>query len=259
MVAHADMPTENPVPVPLPPDTYDPGIKALARRFGRTLSPELTFEFTRDPGLLHQYFKLREVEYNAYYGLSPLSGAESEHDHKGHIMIVKMGNFCVGGGRINVKTPHKSDLLPMETGDFRVEDYFPGLGYRQLSYGQAGMLVLLPEFRGGSVVQEMVKRICYKAAALNLSVLFATCPWLNARLYRQACVAIGLTTTAIHLEIDLPRYRYLEEIKQYLLSIPVGELLSRELPRVPLLLRERFALEGSRMTTMASSPQLEKI
>jgi hypothetical protein len=262
MTVHTDVPATTQTPVNSPPDSREAEVEALARRFSRNPHPELTFEFTRDPGLLHQYYKLREKEYNIYYGLDPLSGAESENDHKGHTMIVRRGNFCVGGARINVKTPRRPHLLPMEINDFRLENFFPELGYRQLSYGQACMFVLLLEFRGGDVVKEMVKRVCYKAAALNLSFLFATCPWVNARLYRQACVSIGLTETRIHTEIELPLYRYLEGIKQHLLRIPVGQLLPKDSPIVTMQDKEHLLPEVafcSSIVTMASSSQLERI
>lgn len=226
-IASGISPTDTGTLIP-PPNEYTlEREEALARRYSRKPLPPLAFEFTRDPAYLHQYYRLRENEYNAFYGINPLSGAECEHDHTGHIMVVRMGNQIVGGARINTKTPRKRNLLPMEINGFRLENYFPQLERKQLSYGQACSMVLLPEFRGGDIVREMVKRVCTKGAALNLAVLFATCPISNARLYKQACVSIGLVDTKVHLDIEMPLYEYLEEIKLYLLSIPLDKAFTR--------------------------------
>ncbi len=202
----------------------------LAKRYSRkTLfqKNDIVFEFTRDPALLHQYYKLRDLENLSVYGVKG-SSEETEYDRNGHIMVARIGNFCIGGARINVKTPRKPRLLPLEIGDFRIEEYFPHLHYKQLSYGQACMFALLPEFAGGDVSREMIKRICSKAAALNFSMLFGTCPILNARLYKQGCISIGLKNTEIRYDIELPLYPSLEEIKLYLLSIPLEESFVRQ-------------------------------
>lgn len=232
MVAHANVPTGNQASINSPQDLLDAEMEAHARRYSRNPHPELTFEFTRDPGLLHQYYKIRENEFNNVLGLIDYSGAENEYDRSGHIMVVRRGSFCVGGARINVKTPRMPHLLPVEMNGFRLENYFSRLKYKQLSYGQACTFSLLPEFRGGDISREMVKHVCYKAAALNLSVLFGACPILNARLYKQACVSIGLTGTAMHPDIALPVHKHMEHIHLYLISIPLDKLLPKDTPAI---------------------------
>jgi hypothetical protein len=226
-IASGISPTDTGTPLPPPNEYVLEREEALARRYSRKPLPPLAFEFTRDPALLHQYYKLRENEYNSFYGINPMSGAEGEHDHTGHIMVVRMGNQVVGGARINTRTPRKPTLLPLEIDDFRLEHHFPQLRRKQLSYGQACSMVLLPEFRGGDIVREMVKRVCTKGVALNLAVLFATCPLSNARLYKKACVSVGLVDTQVHMDIELPLYKYLESIPLYLLSIPLDRAFTK--------------------------------
>lgn len=202
--------------------------EALVRRYRRRQQPELVYEFTRDPGLLHQYYRIRADEYKAVYGFNNYPSTETKYDRNGHVIVARVGNFCVGGARIDIKTPRRPRLLPMEIEDFRLENHFTELRYKQVSYGQASGFALLPEFRGGDVSREIVKRGCSKAAALNLSVLFAVCPILNSRLYKQDCKAIGLKDTKIHFDIELPVYPHLKEAKHYLLSIPIDKSLVKD-------------------------------
>src|SRR4051794_21513116 len=102
--------TNNGLVVPPPHSFYfDFYEEALARRYSkkRYLLDNLTFEFTRDKGLLHQYYRIRANEYNAVLGLTNYPDMETEHDRKGHVMVARIGNFCVGGARINITTPRK--------------------------------------------------------------------------------------------------------------------------------------------------------
>src|SRR2546425_235825 len=131
--------TNNGLVIP-PPNSFDFDFdkeETLARRYSRKryLLENLTFEFTRDRGLLHQYYEIRKNEYNAVYSKlfhvdKNYYDGESDHDRSGHIMVVRGGNFCVGGVRININTPRKPQLLPVEIEDFRVEKYFPQLRHK---------------------------------------------------------------------------------------------------------------------------------
>jgi hypothetical protein len=229
MVAYADMPTENQALIPLPLDVYDPGIRALARRFGRILPPELTFEFTRDPGLLHQYYRIRAQEYIAVHGLTGFPDTESKYDRNGFIVVARMGNFCIGGARINTTTSSLSRLLPMETDDFRLKRHFSSLEYKQMSYCQVSGLALLSEFHGSTVTREMINRILHKAASLSMNMLFAACPIFNARLYKQSCALLGWENPHIYYDIELPHDPTTEGIKLYLFSVNINKRLVDDL------------------------------
>jgi len=192
--------------------------KALFSRYTRKQLPDLTFEFTRDPGLLHQYYRVRADEYNAVYGTLDYPKDETECDRSGHIMVVRRGNFCVGGARLNIKSPRKPDLLPMEIDNFRIENYFSQLMNKQASYCQLSGFSLLEEFRGGDITRQVGKRIVGKCLAANINMLFAVCPILNARLYQKIFI------TKIHYDIELPVYHELKEMGMlYLCSIALQE------------------------------------
>lgn len=192
-------------PVTLPASIYDlEREERLTTRYSRKAPAPLAFEFTRDPGLLHQYYKIRENEFNNVLGLTNYSGVENEHDKTAHILVIKSGSFCVGGIRLHVKTPRNPKPLPVEIKGFSLEKYFPHLSYKPVSYGQISVLAVLPEFRGAGITRAIFQRVISKAEALNLRYLFGACPPLNARLYRHDFKAMGLTDTTIHYDIELP-------------------------------------------------------
>lgn len=192
----------------------------LARRYqSRNLfNKELVFEFTRDPGLLQQYYNIRARAYRDELGSADYPSTETEQDRSAHIMVVRMGNFCVGGARIHVKSPRKNELLPLEAGNFRLEEHFPQLRHKQMTYGQTGAIVLLPEFRSGEVSLEMFRRLHAKGVALNLDISFSFAPKYVIRLDRKNCSTIGLESKIYH-DIPMPVYKHLENIKFYLLAI----------------------------------------
>jgi hypothetical protein len=192
----------------------------LAKRYSRFTKKkeELVYEFTRDPALIHQYYRIYEEEFKAVLDAEYHHNSADEHDQRGHFLIVRRGKLCIGGARISVKTPRQPNLLPVEAANFRLEDHFPELRQKEMRVGQAGRFCLLPEFRGGAVTREMQRHITRKAIALNLDMFFATAPLLNARVYKQNCVALGFKDVKIHFDIQLPEYPMCEEVKFYLIS-----------------------------------------
>lgn len=229
----ADMTVSDSIAPTLPPAIS--GLEkeeALAKRFNRNslFQKDLTFEFTREPDFLHQYYKIREVAYNSVWNLTHFSGAENESDRKGHILVVRQGNFCVGGIKLNLKSPRKTDLLPIETGDFRLEKHFPELQRHQMTYGQFSGFALLQEYHGGEITIEIMRRLLGKSYALNIDVLFAACPLLNARLYKQYACTIGFKDIKVHHDIELPLDPTTEGIRLYLASGALKDTPTRKRP-----------------------------
>lgn len=198
--------------------------EALALRYGRarrkSIQKNLIFEFTRDPALLHQYYGIYEEQFRAVHNATRYSHSEEdEHDRHGHIVVARIGNQCVGGARLSVKTPRQPHLLPVELNDFRLEHHFPELAQKQMRYGQVGRFCLLPDFRGGQNTRMLLWHLYRKAAALNLDIIFGTAPMSNARVYLQNFAAMNLKEPKLHQDIELPRYPMCEEIKFYLVSL----------------------------------------
>lgn len=197
---------------------------ALSRRFTRSTrkKKELVFEFTKDPGLLHQYHVIYEREFRAMHNPN-YTHVEDDHDRRSHFLIVRRGNFVVGGARLSVKTPRQPQALPIEMNGFRVEEHFPYLGQKELSYGQVGRVCLLPEFRDGLTTRMIFWHIHRKSVALGISELFGTATLVSVRSYRQSCRSIGLAKAMIHTDVQLPVYPMCEDIKFYLIRIPLDK------------------------------------
>jgi predicted GNAT family N-acyltransferase len=185
----------------------------------------LTFEFTRDPGLLQQYRVIYEREFQAVQNAPQYRAISEEHDRNSHFLIIRQGNMCVGGARLTTKSPRQPHLLPVEMGDFRIEKHFPHM--QNKTYGQIGRVCLLPEFRGGDVTKQMFEHFKRKAVALGWEVTFATAPLLNARNNTKLCRAVGLETK-IHFDIDIPLYPMCEEVKMYFMTISVNKALIKD-------------------------------
>ena len=200
---------------------------ALAMRYGRAKKKnlELTYEFTRDAALLHQYTSIYEEEFRVVQNALGYSHHEDEHDRRSHFLIVRQGNLCVGGARLTVKTPRQPHLLPMEMDGFRIEEHFPDLRHREVGYGQIGRVCLLPEFRGGEVTRMMFWHLHRKTVVLGLEMMFATAPIFNARVNRKLCISLGIKDTAIYPSITIPPYPGCEEVKMYLMRFVANKSL----------------------------------
>jgi len=196
--------------------------EALALRYGRLKKKheDIVFEFTRDPALLHQYFELCQTECRMVQQFIP---AEEEYNRIGNIMVVRKGNFCLGGARLSSRTPRKTKSLPMEIEGFSLNKQFLDLESKQLNYGELSRLVLLPEFRTGDITRQMFFHLYRKSVALGLSFVFAAAPKLNVRTYRQHFLAIGLKETKIYYDIVIPPYPGFQEVKDYLFSVTIDE------------------------------------
>lgn len=185
---------------------------------------DLVFEFTRDPALLQQYNRLYAAEFRAVQNAEHYHHVEDEHDKRADFLIVRQGNFCIGGGRLSTKSPCQPHPLPVESNGFKVEDYLPHLGQKEITYGQAGRICLLPDFRGGDVTTRIIWHINRKAVALGWELMVATAPLLNARNNTKLCRRIGLDTK-IYFDIPVPPYPMCEGIKMYFMTINVNQSL----------------------------------
>lgn len=203
-------------------DTDSPNEKELERRFARAPKRRegMTFEFTRDPSLLHQFCELYETECRVV-SLPTYYAAENDYNQKGHILVVRQGKLCVGGARLSVKTPRQPNALPLEINGFKLSDHFPELEQKQMRYGELSRLVIMPDFRKGDLTREIFRHMYRKSLALDLDMVFAAAPLINVRAYRNQCLAIGLTHPKVHTDIEVPPYPTHEDVKDYLFSVVV--------------------------------------
>ena len=205
---------------------------ALAKRFTNRWTgkqEDIVFEFTKDPGLLHQFHHIYEDQFRSVHNALRYQHSEQdEHDARGHVIIARRGNFCVGGARLSIKTPRQPHLMPIEIDGFRLDHHFPELTQKEMRYAQIGRFCLLPEFRGGNATQILLWHLYRKSVALGMDVVFGTAPILNARVYMQNFSAMGLKTAKMHTNVTLPLYPMCEEIKFHLISLTIEKAVAEE-------------------------------
>ena len=186
---------------------------------GPGLDAELAFEFTHDPNLLDQYFRVYEARFRALYNAREYRhDPEDGDDRRSEILIARLGSVCVGGARLTIKTPERREPLPMEMNGFRIEERLPHVVSGAMRYGQIGRICLTEDFSGGSATRTLMWHLFRRVVDLDLKKIFGTAPMLNARLYRQHCMAMGLTDVTIHHDVVLPPYPMCDGLTFYLIS-----------------------------------------
>ncbi len=178
----------------------------LVRRFSRPLRvpQDVSYEFTHDVGLLHQYYLLREEMFSAVWGLKNFSGKEDAYDSQSHIVIARKNLQCIGGGRLTISTPEDPRMLPMEKDDLILKDLFPELDLHETAYGEFSRMAILPEFRSGHILPEISHRFIKKAIAQGVEYVFIMAPIPLARNYRQVAQMFGIRVN-ICQDITVPQ------------------------------------------------------
>ena len=181
-------------PASAPADTGSVSEEYLARRLARPVRKvePMAYEFTKDPGLLHQYYRLREDMFISVWGLEHFTAQEEAHDRVSDIMVAHQGLHCIAGGRITISSPNHRVALPMEKEDFQIQQLMTDLDLADHTYCEFSRLAILPDFRGGVVFPEMARRFIRKAISEGVEYAFNIAPIPLARSYRQTMQMFGL-------------------------------------------------------------------
>jgi hypothetical protein len=172
---------------------------------------ELTYEFTKDSVLLQQYYIVRERCYKEVWGLKIFSGAEDEHDRKGHILIVRNKNRVVGGGRLVIRSVNSSDRLPLETENLLLEEVLIGFDLKDKIFGEIGRIAVLPEFRGGKAATIGIYLIGL-AKMHQCNYLTTVAPLEQAKKYKLIAEQLNMDVQILDnvLIADRPYYNKIE-------------------------------------------------
>jgi hypothetical protein len=65
---------------------------------------QISYELTKDPQLLKEYYQLREQCYQQELRLPSFDGSEEAADRNGHIFVANNSEGCLGGARISANT-----------------------------------------------------------------------------------------------------------------------------------------------------------
>jgi hypothetical protein len=203
----------------------------LQRRFRRVSQPQekIAYEFTRDVGLLDQYYHLREEMFISVWGLKHFCGAKEMFDDISEILVARRGNHCIAGGRLTISTPSQHQMMPMEKEGLSLAGLFPELPLGECTYGEFSRLAILPEFRAGAVFPEIARRFIKRAIAEGVQYAFNIAPQPLARSYRQAIQLFGLNWN-IREDIAVPQREEYEGIRMVVSVMDLTGFSRRKLP-----------------------------
>ena len=116
----------------------------------RTLKPygnkePITFEFTQDPAILHQYYRLREIMYNKTFNVEDYHWGEDSYDRIGHILIARRGNLCLGGCRLIVREGDETWAMPMECEELNLRKTFPELSLDKVRHAEISRFAIMED------------------------------------------------------------------------------------------------------------------
>jgi len=147
----------------------------------------ITFELSRDPQLLQQYYTLRERCFRQELELPDFDGSEEQLDRCGHILIAHRNGECVGGARI------APSLLPGD--QLRDFDLVPQTCCAWERF------VLDPATRTVQLARDFLAHLIELSRVLGYRHALMYSSRLNARFYRQCHTALGV---GFHIHETLP-------------------------------------------------------
>ena len=153
--------------------------ESLARRFSRPerKSVPLVYELTHDAGYLHQYARLLD---------KPIPG-------DGDVLIARIGNHVIGGCRLTFSYSKDRQRLPMESTDCRLQQQFPDLPLRNVTYAEVSDMAVFEEYRQRDLVMdELVRRAIKRCTGKQACFVFALTPLPQARAYQHAAAGMAL-------------------------------------------------------------------
>jgi len=202
--------------------------ESIYTRHAEVRVPEpITYEFTRDPALLHQYYRLREQMFISVWGLKHFDGSKDAFDEVYETLIARQGRLCVGGVRFTFSTPNKPTPLPLEHSGLKIRELFPELDLDNNIYGECGRFAMLPEFRNRETSHQMLHFIAEQHIRHKAAYGFWLAPYVAARSYRQTFASLGINCK-IRTDIEVPDSDDYEGIKMYVGVIDFTTPLVRE-------------------------------
>ena len=151
----------------------------------------LSYELTRDPAQLEQYYSIREECFRRELGLGSFDGSEDVHDRRSHILIARDGDRCVGGVRLTGRAPQTSVLLPLEEAGFDLDRALPELRLNQASCCQWSRFALAHEYRSIETLLQYCSAMIETSRRLGHSYSLVVAGMNRSRLYKRLYSALG--------------------------------------------------------------------
>ncbi|PCJ91396.1 MAG: hypothetical protein COA46_08090 [Porticoccaceae bacterium] len=146
---------------------------------------QISFELTKDPLLLEEYYRIREQCYRQELKLPSFDGSEEPADCRGNIFVIKNNNHCLGGARIVGNT----QALGL---DLSLVDLMAGQGLESGSCCMWERLAVSHTLRGSNRRSEFCEQLVRASRSLGYEYAFMVSSIRNARLYRLCYSALSI-------------------------------------------------------------------
>jgi hypothetical protein len=207
----------------------------LAAKYRRDTQARLetAYEITRDPGLLHQYYLLRDNLFIHLWGMEKGEATEDAFDTESDIVIARVGRHCIGGGRLTVSKPRGRKALPMEGEGFTLAEALPML--EKETYGEVSRFAILPELQNSAENMELSCQLMTQAADKGVHYLFMLAPARTVAQHNKAASLLGLKWQ-VRSDIEIADREAFDGIKMELLMLDLSPLTNRKAKKASKLL-----------------------
>ena len=161
----------------------------------------VTFELSRNPRLLDQYYQLRETCFQEELGIPGFDGSEEVQDLRGQILVAHRDGQCIGGSRI--------------TSGAQLPGLLEGLEFPAENCCVWERLVLAPEVRSPEFARDYCDHLITMSQALGYRHALVLSSLRNARYYRQCHNALGVGFTILGATPDYAGGAF-SELEHYL-------------------------------------------
>ena len=176
----------------------------------------VTFEFTQDKALLHQYYRLREIMYNKTFNVEDYNWGEDFYDKIGHILIARKGNLCLGGCRLIIREGDEEWAMPMECEELNLRKTFPELSLDKTRHAEISRFAVMEDCGEANIFSGLCELMYDKVMSSDIHYLFVKSPYAMARSWRFIANSFGVNTTKIVEGIHPVDKTLSSDIKWYL-------------------------------------------
>jgi Acetyltransferase (GNAT) domain len=201
----------------------------LARKFGRLQrkQEDITYETTRDPGYLHQYYLLRENMFIHVCGLGHSAGQKDAFDDQSDIMVARVGNHVIGGCRLTFSTPKSRTPMPLEKNDFDLGQALPDRNIGKATYMEISRMAILPEYQNSVVMLELSRRLLKYGIEKKARYAFTLAPAKIERNYHKAAALFNLEWQILN-DVEIPDREEYEGIRMALSMLDMASVYPRK-------------------------------
>lgn len=195
-------------------------------------SQPVTYGFVNDKGLLHQYYRLREIMYKVKHPedsrLNEYGLGENFHDKISHVLIANRGNLCFGGCSIVIREPDEKWLLPMESADFNLRESFPELSLDKVRHAEVSNFAVMEDCGEDNVFTRLCEVMYNKIINSDINYVFVKAPYHIAKQWKAVVSGLGANENKIIEGEKLQSEPRPEEIKWYFVISDFSEFCKND-------------------------------